>query len=93
MYKAILAAMAGTVSCQKFPGFDAFHEHCQLTTTLHASCSETWDRLELTVRTMADPAQGTIELAQELRNKYVWATRYTPLFKYYDDFIFELAPT
>ena len=39
----------------------------------------------------ADPSKGTYDLKEDALNDYVWVTRTTPVKKYVDDVLFEVA--
>ena len=76
-----------------FPKFDSFHAHCQLSSEVTGTCAEVWTALDNTLKTMADPAQGTYKVKEDGSNDYVWATRTTPVKKYVDDIMFTVSPS
>ena len=73
-----------------FPKFDLFHANCEMSTTITGSCDDVWKALSTTIKTMADPAQGTYKLKEESTSDYVWTTRTSLVKKYIDDVIFQI---
>lgn len=94
MKSILIATFIALTSASKadFPKFDTFHADCSLTTNIEGTCDEVYAALSKTVKTMADPAQGTYKVQEEGANDYVWATRTTPIKKYVDDILFTVHP-
>ena len=92
---AIVALIAG-VSAKSFPGFSALHAHCELKTTVSATCADTYTALDTTMNgwsASGDPSKGFYAPVQESSGTSVWFTRLTPAKKYTDDIIFDLIGT
>ena len=85
---ATLLAAGINASAADFPKFDLLHAHCQMQTQVQGTCDEVWTAIDNTLKTMADPANGTYRLKEDGKDSYVWATRTTPVKKYVDDVIF-----
>ena len=49
-----------------FPPFDPTHCHCQTKTEISGTCHEVWISISNTIKTMADPGQGTYKIYEEV---------------------------
>ena len=95
MFKKI-AAWASSLTMTdngKFPGFDMFHAHCELTMTVNKPCSEVYTSVDDIVVNNKDTASpsGTYKPHDKMENEFVWAVRTTANGMYDDDVIFEMS--
>ena len=88
-----IMAVGINASASDFPKLDLLHAHCEMQTQITGTCDEVWKTIDNTLKTMADPAQGTYRFKEDATNSYTWATRTTPVSKKVDDVIFTVAPT
>merc|ERR1712166_737934 len=70
---------------------DMLHAHCEMTTTIQASCADSYTTMAKELTTFQDPASGIYAIKSESAGSNIWATRTTPTKHYVDDIEFTLT--
>ena len=71
-----------------FPAFDAFHAHCEMTTTVQSKCVDVYGTMFKELSNFQDPASGIYKVHSDDGSSNVWVTRTTPTKHYVDDIEF-----